>query len=338
VVIDTLGADSTLDTQLIAAKKTSTITKAYIKTSGDPSFVTSLTPPARRKTYYSPTHVHLFDDFAKNIAAADVKNISTLVIDTSWFKLPAVEAGWADDKNQVGQIGAFNVDEGFTGNALAPSVTVNTANALKSSLATHGVTVGSITTGQIPDSLKDSSPIASTSSEKVSVLVSDMLKTSDNVYAEELLAAAIHREGNAVTKDNRQEFLTGRLTKLGLDEKNYVFINASGYSHSARATCDLENDILSLMKKKGIDLAAMSSVAGKEGTLLERFGSIDEKITAKTGTLDGTTALTGDLGNNIQFSFLANGNFSDAAGHSYQDAVVNALAQYPYVTSPHFIQ
>lgn len=53
IVLSTLDPNSTLDTSLVADKKVSSLSKAYIRTSGDPSFVTTLTPPARRpKTFH----------------------------------------------------------------------------------------------------------------------------------------------------------------------------------------------------------------------------------------------------------------------------------------------
>ena len=337
VVLSVLDPDSTLDTSLIAESKSSTLSRAYIKTSGDPSFVTSKIPPSRRPSYLSPTHVHTFEDFASKTYSAGVRSITNLVIDNTWFDLDAIESGWSKDKEQVGALAALNADEGYEGNALAASADTHAAALLKSVFTAKGITINNITFGAIPEKLsKSDSVIAQTSSASVKELVSDMLKTSDNVYAEQLLAAAVYASGGNVTKRSRADFVSQQLKKLSIDASGYVFINGSGYTTNARSTCALENDVVDAMNSRDIDLVKLSSHANHDGTLAKRFTNLPTDLYAKTGTLNGVTALTGLLGDDILFSFISNGSFSEEGGKALQESVVSTLSRFPFVVAPKF--
>ena len=337
VVLSTFDPKSTLDTSLIAEKKSSTLSKAYIQTSGDPSFVSTSTPPVRRPSYLSPTKIHTFDDFAEQTYKAGIRSISNLVIDAKWFELDSVEEGWKEDKEQVGQISALNIDEGFAGNALASSPTQNAASILKTVFAAKGITIGNITYSTIPDSLKSQDKIISkTSSVSVKDLVSEFLKTSDNVYAEQVLAAAVHQKIGTVNKETRSKFVKDVLAELDLDSDAYVFVNGSGYSTNAKASCLFEISVIEKMKESDIDLTSLSSIAGTDGTLKLRFTDLPKELKAKTGTLDNVTALTGQLDEDVMFSFISNGAFSDEEGKNLQNKVVNSLVSFPFVSEPEF--
>lgn len=337
MIFSVFATDDTLDTSLVAETASASLKKAYIRTSGDPSFVSTLVPPARRPDYLSPSKIHTFDDFATQVFNSGVRSISNLVIDNKWFELSPVEAGWSDDKSEVGQISAFNVDEGFNGEVLSADPTDRAAEVLKAAFLAKGVSIGTITYSSIPDSL--SAPedvIAKTSSTSIQELVSDMLATSDNVYAEQLLAAAAHKKIGLVTKETQKSFVETALSEIGIKDVGYVFDNGSGYSTKSRATCSIENEVIVAMAKKGIDLPGLAAVSGQKGTLKTRFIDSNEIISAKTGTLDNVTALTGRISDQTQFSFIANSSFSNDEGKALQDNVVSILSSFPFVDTPKF--
>ncbi len=337
VVLSALDPASTLDTSLIAESKSSTLSRAYVKTSGDPSFVSSTTPPSRRPSYLSPTHVHTFEDFASKTYSAGVRSITNLVIDNTWFDLDAIESGWSKDKEQVGALAALNADEGFEGNNLAVSADTHAATLLKDTFAAKGITIKNITFGALPDKLsKSDSVIARTSSASVKDLVSDMLKTSDNVYAEQLLAAAMYVSTGNATSQSRGDFVSQQLEELSIDASGYVFVNGSGYTANARSTCALENDVVDAMNSREINLVKLSSRANHDGTLAKRFTDLPTDLYAKTGTLNGVTALTGLLGDDVLFSFISNGDFSEEGGKALQESVVSTLSRFPFLLSPQF--
>lgn len=338
VVFSSLDPDSTLDTSLIAENVSPTLKNGYIKTSGDPSFVSTTTPPERRPDYLSPANVRTFDDFADSTYKKGVRSIDKLVIDDAWFALANVEPGWANDKAEVGQISAFNIDEGFDGNGLAANPRDKTASVLKSVFNSKGITINSISFGPIPTEIdKDENVISKTSSASIKDLVSDMLKTSDNVYAEQLLAAAVHTENKKVDTKNRELFVVNKLKELNIDSSNYFFKNGSGYSKDARSTCKLNNDVVNATNKKhNIDLTKIASVAGQDGTLAKRFTNLDKPLTGKTGTLNNVTALTATLDESTIFSFITNASFSEEQGKAYQEVVVSNLSNFPFVKVPKF--
>ncbi len=336
VVLSTLDPTSTLDTSLLGTKKGSTLAKGYVRTSGDPSFVTDTKPPARRPDYLSPTHVRTLADFANKTYAAGIRTITQLVIDNTWFELDSVEPGWSDDKADVGQIAALNVDEGFSGAELALDADDNGAAALLASFEAKGITVGGISFGATPEAVTSGPVISTTSSATVKDLVSDMLKTSDNVFAEQLLAAATRSKYGKVNKESRANLVNSTLDSLKIDRTGYVFVNGSGYSMDVRASCALQSSVIQKMNSLDIDLAQLSSFAGHDGTLAKRFTNLDTELHAKTGTLDGVTALTGSLGDDLSFSFISNGNFSEEGGKALQEKVVSTLNSFPFVSAPKF--
>lgn len=337
IVLSVFKADDTLDTSLIADSNSATIKKAYIKTSADPSFVTSMTPPARRPSYLSPANIHTFKEFAEKSYNVGVRSISNLVVDGKWFELPPVESGWADDKSEVGQISAFNIDEGFNGDDLASDPSEHAADVLKETFLEKGITIGTITYSTIPDELTTpEKTIAKTTSAKIKTLVSDMLKTSDNVYAEQLLAAAAHKRIGVVSKDTLEDFVNDVLSDIGINSVGYVFENGSGYSTKAKATCSLENDVIITMGKKGIDLPSLASISGQDGTLKTRFEDSADIVTAKTGTMDNVSALSGRIGDKALFSFIVNSQFTFDGGRELQDNVVSILSSFPFVDTPEF--
>lgn len=330
LVMSQYRADERLTTSLISDKKSGTLAHAYIQTSGDPTFVSTLTPPSRRKSFLSPKNVRTFDDFAQKIKHAGVSSISRLTIDNTWFDLPAIEAGWSGDRSQVGQLSALSVDEGFQGNVLAGDPNNYAASILRNVLAEKGVTVGTIDFNSIPKSLNRSDHVvATTESATIKEIVSDVLKTSDNVFAEQILAAAVHHDRGTVNQETRKDYVIEKLGSIG-DITGYVFENGSGYSRKTKISCDLLLDVIDVLYARNVDLINMSSIATMDGTLTERFASFDESLQAKTGTLNGVTALTGEIGDRIVFSFIANGSFSQQGGHHYQESMVSALSRFPY--------
>jgi D-alanyl-D-alanine carboxypeptidase/D-alanyl-D-alanine-endopeptidase (penicillin-binding protein 4) len=128
------------------------------------------------------------------------------------------------------------------------------------------------------------------------------------------------------------------LRKLGLDSSGVQAIDGSGLDRSDRATCD---ELMATLTTRpgGYDLESMLAVAGQTGTLDDRFRTspLAGKLRAKTGSLDGVTALVGvtdpAASVKLRFAFISNGQFTDAGGKALQDRLVAALATYPEAPS-----
>lgn len=331
IVLSVFSKDDTLATNIYGEVKNSKITNAVLSTSGDPSFVSDVKPDFGRPKYFDPEHTHSFTDLASTLAKKNVSNISTLTIDSSWLNVPAADTDWAYEKQLVGAIGAIIVNEGFDANGVSQNPESSAAQNLVDVFADKGITIGQVQfakSGSDLSLINDSKLLASTNSATIENLISDMLKTSNNIYAEQLLIASAHKEQGQVTKESLIAFATSKIASLIKNHTGIVFTNGSGYSKTARISCDQEMEAISVAQSKGVDLVSLSSKANEDGTLTIRFANYKGKLQAKTGTLDGVTALVGQLGQ-YRFAFLGNGQFGNEQGHEYQEKVVNLLNKFP---------
>ena len=205
------------------------------------------------------------------------------------------------------------------------------AQKLVEAFAAKGISVDKVQfakSGFDKSTMVDDKLLASTKSASMQKLIEDMLKTSNNIYAEQLLIAAAHKIEDKVTKDSLNSFANSKIKTLIKDSAGIIYKNGSGYSKTARVSCDQEMEFISLVEAQGVDLISLSSKANEDGTLSIRFQNYKGKLQAKTGTLDGVTALVGQLGQ-YRFAFLSNGQFGDVQGHTYQEKVVDLLNQFP---------
>lgn len=331
IVLSVFKKDETLDTNLYGDIKNSKIVNAYLSTSGDPSFVSEVKPNFNRPDYFNPKNTHTFKDLTSSVAKKNVTSISTLTIDTSWLDVPVADAGWAYEKELVGALGAIIVNEGFDINGVSATPESSAAQKLVEAFAAQGITVGNIEfakTGFNKSSMVQDKLVATSKSASIEKLIEDMLKTSNNIYAEQLMIAAAHKVEDKVTSDSIKTFAASKIKSLSKNSEGIVFKNASGYSRESRISCAQEFDFINLANTEGLNLIALSSKAKEDGTLTIRFQNYKGKLQAKTGTLNGVTALVGQLGQ-YRFAFLSNGQFGDAQGHIYQEKVVDSLNEFP---------
>ncbi len=82
----------------------------------------------------------------------------------------------------------------------------------------------------------------------------------------------------------------------------------------------------------------VSPIAAQTGTLAGRFGGgpLAGKLRAKTGSIGGVVGLVGvvDGPDELHFAFIANGDFSDAAGAQLQTEVGDAVGSTPDLQPP----
>jgi len=171
-------------------------------------------------------------------------------------------------------------------------------------------------------------------SEPLRLIVDGLNHYSTNFVAEQL-AYAIGRMSNgkwdhAVGLERMQAFLQ----QLGAAAKEAFFIDASGLSHgnrlSARAVSrvlfEMANDV-----KLAPEFESSLSVAGRSGTLTEKhFGVKGLMLRAKTGTINGVSALAGYLtaanGKKYAFALLQNGGKSK---WRLERSVLKAIYNWP---------
>lgn len=239
-------------------------------------------------------------------------------------------------ENQTGPLSALSVNDGFS--AWEPAVVpfadpaAGAATVLTDLLRQRGVQVdGEAGSGSSPGGAVE---VAALASARVGELVSQMLRESDNGTAELLvkeLGLVVRGEGSTAAGIAA---VADALAALGLPTTGAVIADGSGLDRGNRLNCRLIQAVLSRAEPGG-PLDAGLAVAGRTGTLTERFlaGPVGGRLRAKTGTLEGVTALAGyaevRLGQALTFAYVANGIASTNGGFALQDQLADSLVRYP---------
>jgi D-alanyl-D-alanine carboxypeptidase/D-alanyl-D-alanine-endopeptidase (penicillin-binding protein 4) len=100
---------------------------------------------------------------------------------------------------------------------------------------------------------------------------------------------------------------------LNINEKNFIVYDGSGLNKNNRTTCDLQ---VGLLEKIYTDkfyniFKNLMAQPGKPGTLEKRLLNHQGKVFAKTGTLNGTIALSGfyELNTGVALFSINSNNF-----------------------------
>lgn len=288
-----------------------------------------------------PAHTR-FEDLAQALVDAGVREVRGGIVgdesryDTQRY-IPTWKRGYITD-GDVGPQSALVVNDGYTAwnprKVVTDQPAVHAARILTDLLRARGVTVaGEPTAGQPPSGLVK---VAHVSSLPVAEIVGEMLRESDNNTAELLVKELGKRFGGAGTTAAGLEVIRSTLADSGLAVDGLTTIDGSGLDRADRASCRLLMDALAGAGPDG-DLARGLPVAGRTGTLATRFrGSpVVDRLQAKTGSLDGVTALSGYLdgtrGGDLVFAFIANGLPvpTERLGQGLQERLGAVLATYP---------
>jgi serine-type D-Ala-D-Ala carboxypeptidase/endopeptidase (penicillin-binding protein 4) len=149
--------------------------------------------------------------------------------------------------------------------------------------------------------------LATHRSPPLSVLISSMMKVSQNQYAEMLMKAVGGRPA-----------VHEILGAWGVPDASYVLADGSGLSRYNYVTSEALVRILERMKTDPIHASVFPmtlAVAGRDGTLSRRLAgtAAEGKVRAKTGTVDNVRAIAGYIettdGQTLVFSIIAN-NFN----------------------------
>ncbi|RMH41787.1 MAG: D-alanyl-D-alanine carboxypeptidase/D-alanyl-D-alanine-endopeptidase [Deltaproteobacteria bacterium] len=213
--------------------------------------------------------------------------------------------------------------------------------ALRHALAAEGIQLRRRTVVRAtpsPQALR----LAAVASPPLAVLVRGMGKYSNNFVAEmvfKTLGAESRAEpGPATWRDAQRAVRDFLVADIGLADGSFRLENGSGLFDATDMT---PRQLARLLRaayrdfRYGPDFVAALAFGGADGTLSERFvdGPADRQVRAKTGTLDGVSALSGyvavDGARPLAFSILVNdvpdarGALRDARG--LQDDIVEAL-------------
>jgi D-alanyl-D-alanine carboxypeptidase/D-alanyl-D-alanine-endopeptidase (penicillin-binding protein 4) len=258
---------------------------------------------------------------------------------------------------EAGPLSALDVNDGFSAftPALvpAPQPAEQAAATFAGLLQAQGITItGPPGVGIAP---AGAATVTQLSSPPLPQVLGEILRQSDNTGAE-LITKELGREANPATPTTAAGVaaIESDIIADGLPAAGLHMVDGSGLDRSDRVTCQL---ILAVLQRSGPNGAIGQGlpVAGKTGTLFQRMNGTPAagRLRAKTGTLDGVSALSGFVlpasasastsaasasvsaassaasGADVTFSFINNAAPDDAIGEALGDRVGVLLAQFP---------
>lgn len=272
---------------------------------------------------------------AEGVRAAGIKVVEDdLIVDPTIFDgkrsvpQPGITGGpW------LSTLSGLSYNSGFDGHGYAASPERNAGRAFLASLRRAGVKVkGSLRVKGTSKELRSDPPLDTARSPSAAALIARTNTPSDNFFAEMLLkrlGVRGERPGTTARGAKRAERFARQ------SDSGATLVNGSGLSRTSRSSPKEVGKLLVHMDRDGdLDGAYRDSlaVAGRTGTLSNRMrGTAAEgRCQAKTGTINGVTALSGYCKSGsglIAFSILMNGVNVDA-GRRAQDAMAAAIARY----------
>lgn len=192
---------------------------------------------------------------------------------------------------------------------------------------------GTVALGVAPE---DARTLVVHTSKPLSLIVRDLNKFSNNFVAEQLLKAmAAHVYGAPGTTAGGTAVLTDHLRAAGGDSGSCHIEDGSGFSRDNRLT---PRAIVAVIQQAlsdfttSYEFAASLSVSGTDGTLSDRMGYAELRsiVRAKTGLLDGVTAISGIMengpGEEVLFSVIVNGFECEAwRVHDFEHSILAVI-------------
>ena len=227
-----------------------------------------------------------------------------------------VRRDWDDGRNVITVTG--RIPEGSRGRTVYRNLDDPTGcfgAAMSAFLRRAGITLrGGVRRGVVPEGARS---LVRHESKPLSLIVRDLGKYSNNFAAEQLLKAmAAQRSGTPGTTDGGAEILEEYLVSVGADSGSYTIADGSGFSRENRLTTRTLVRVVRAVTEEfetSCEFLASLSVSGVDGTLEDRMGfpGLTGSVRAKTGLLDGVTAMAGVLrtvaGEEVLFSMITNG-------------------------------
>lgn len=180
---------------------------------------------------------------------------------------------------------------------------------------------------------RDADMLAEHESAPLPEVLGSALLYSNNFTTEQVLRTLGARaSGEPGDWENGRRVIERFWAAIGRDADELHFVNASGYSQEGRISAEAIVALLALLEREGSPSATLLPALpapGEHGTLRRRLGRARGHLRAKTGTLQGASALSGivqtDAGDRYGFSILVNGRVSTDSSRRLQDRIVTAL-------------
>ncbi|WP_168582486.1 D-alanyl-D-alanine carboxypeptidase/D-alanyl-D-alanine-endopeptidase [Gephyromycinifex aptenodytis] len=292
----------------------------YLKGAGDPSLTS-----AKLKTLA-----------ARSASALKAQGVNTVTVygDASVFPAPTSATGWKSSyltHKEVQHVRGLTL-RGYRGS----NGTLAAASTFATHLKSYGVNVRTVGSATAPAARRE---LSASWSAPVRELLGQMLRVSDNDYAEYFLRLSALEAGRYPTWSSSLAHQRAVLTETGVPLAGYRAYDGSGLSRSNRMPV---RTLSSVVDKLWDDPATRSVAfapssmprAGQSGTLRARFRSTAQRcatgrVLAKTGTLGDAVALAGVAkgsdGRNRVFVFIENGRSETSAVRYAMDTLATSV-------------
>jgi serine-type D-Ala-D-Ala carboxypeptidase/endopeptidase (penicillin-binding protein 4) len=180
-------------------------------------------------------------------------------------------------------------------------------------------------------------PLYTHNSVQLRLIIKEMNKNSNNIYAEQILKTIGLEENNFGSIKNGVDACKDLFNTMGINLDNMVMADGSGLSKLNLVTPRQIVNLLSFMYKNEVfnDFYESFPIAGVDGTLIDRMKRTiaQNNVHAKPGYNDNVSALSGYLrtvsGEPLVFSIIVN-NFltSPALANYIQDSVCHRLINF----------
>ena len=233
-------------------------------------------------------------------------------LDTEHLYYAPVSSMAVDGARQWDGANPQNPDVFSTYPALSMQPALDAVQTFRQRLEEQGITVqGDVEQGVAP---AETSPIAQVQSASLSEIMAFMLRHSDNTLAEEFgrLLAIDRKTDNSPAGATRA--VKSVLEQAGISTNGLRMMNCSGLAEESKVTVRtlLEVQQRNLTAGTGAAAAEGLSIVGFAGTAADRLNDASEAglLRVKTGSLDGVTAMTGNVsrtrGGALTFAVIVN--------------------------------
>ena len=196
---------------------------------------------------------------------------------------------------------------------------------------------GSYSISTFPQNMAGTTRTLYTQEHTIEQMLGQMMKKSDNLYAEALfyLLGASGKFSQTGWKDGARQ-VEALLQKIGADLDGVIVADGSGLSLYNYVSPQDEVRVLRYAYQQPAIYTALSPalpVAGVDGTLEKRMksGPAFRNVRAKTGSVKGVYTLAGYVtasnGHILAFSIMCNGAMKGDAARALQDKICQAMAQ-----------
>jgi serine-type D-Ala-D-Ala carboxypeptidase/endopeptidase (penicillin-binding protein 4) len=220
-----------------------------------------------------------------------------------------------------------------------------TTGASDSTLLSAGTTITLSGDGSsVSSSNANRIEIASRQSPPLSVIASNTLKPSQNLYTELILRTlgkVVPQQPSPTNPMRTSEeagvnVVSTFLNEAGVPPNTVVLGDGSGLSRRDMVTADATVQLLTFMSKHRFAQAFRTAlpIAGVDGTLRNRFKGTpaQNNLRAKTGSLSSVSSLSGYVtsaaGENLVFSIIVNNYTEDVEPRNVSDAIGLLLASF----------